>query len=83
MSPIASLRASRGLAIPRELERAMHGWVADWIDLWKVPELRGALRLEFNRRMTRSLGRCRPDRAEIRLAHWVLDAPRPILRSST
>jgi predicted SprT family Zn-dependent metalloprotease len=73
------VRASRGIEVSARLERDIQGWVRSWLELWQVGELAGGIALEFNRRMTRSLGRCRPDRAEIRLAHWVLEAPQSIL----
>jgi len=80
LSPMPNVRASRGIELPDDVERLLRQLTLDWLALWEVPELGGRVQLEFNRRMTRSIGRCRPDRAEIRLAHWVLDAPRPILR---
>lgn len=44
-----------------------------WCDLWNVGELAPEISVEISSRMTRSLGRCYPDRKLIRLARFVLE----------
>lgn len=44
-----------------------------WCDLWGAADLVPAITVELSSRMTRSLGRCYPDRILIRIATFVLD----------
>jgi hypothetical protein len=39
-----------------------------WLDLWNVPDLEAKSRIEWSPRLTRSLGRCYPDRRLIRIS---------------
>jgi len=44
-----------------------------WCDLWNVGDLAPEISVEISSRMTRSLGRCYPDRQLIRIAKYVLE----------
>ena len=44
-----------------------------WCDLWGVGTLTREISVELSSRMTRSLGRCYPDRKLIRIARFVLE----------
>ncbi|MEJ2084377.1 MAG: SprT family zinc-dependent metalloprotease [Acidobacteriota bacterium] len=46
----------------------LHQRVEHWYRLWEVPEPSTPVAIEFSSRMTRSLGRCFPERNLIRLA---------------
>ena len=50
----------------------MQGSLEDWCHLWGVDGLAAEIRVEISTRMTRSLGRCYPDRKLIRIASFVL-----------
>jgi predicted SprT family Zn-dependent metalloprotease len=50
-----------------------------WTALWGCPELAGELRVAVTSRMRVSLGRCYAARREIRLASFLLEAPRGLL----
>lgn len=50
----------------------MQGSLEDWCHLWGVDGLSTEIRVEISTRMTRSLGRCYPDRKLIRIASFVL-----------
>lgn len=50
-----------------------------WTALWSCPGLAPALDVRFTTRLRTSLGRCFPERREIRLASYLLDGPRPLL----
>jgi predicted metal-dependent hydrolase len=43
----------------------------DWCHLWGVEEIAPEISVEISSRMTRSLGRCYPDRKLIRIAQFV------------
>jgi len=45
---------------------------AEWLALWQVPDLESRITIELSSRMTRSLGRCYPQRRLIRLAQGLL-----------
>ena len=60
-------------------DRALRRRVAKWATLWKVPRLEERFELQWSRRMTRSLGRCDPERGVARLASWLLEAPAELL----
>jgi len=53
--------------------------VARWAATWQRPGLERRLHISFSTRMTRSLGRCHPERGVIRLASWLRDAPASLL----
>ena len=59
------------IAIEGTTREALRSWCA----LWGVPELADRLRLQTSSRLRTSLARCRPDRAEIRIAPFVLEGP--------
>ena len=42
-----------------------------WLRLWDVPHLEAKSRIEWSPRLTRSLGRCYPDRRLIRIASYL------------
>jgi predicted SprT family Zn-dependent metalloprotease len=50
-----------------------------WLHVWNIPELAAQATIEWSPRLTRSLGRCYPERRLIRLAAAMNDAPRPLL----
>lgn len=50
-----------------------------WLHLWNTPELAGRTTIEWSVRMTRSLGRCYPERRLIRLAAFVDKADKALL----
>jgi hypothetical protein len=49
--------------------------LSQWAAAWKLHGLEGRLHISFSTRMTRSLGRCHPERRAIRLASWLREAP--------
>jgi hypothetical protein len=49
----------------------IHRALRVWCHLWGVEELAPEITVEFSSRMTRSLGRCYPDRKLIRIAQFV------------
>lgn len=49
-------------------QRALLARVRKWGGLWGVPDLAEGMTIEFSARMRRTLGRCRPERSQIRLA---------------
>jgi hypothetical protein len=53
--------------------------VPSWAEVWGVPGLEARLSIHFSTRMTRSLGRCHPERKLIRLASWLREAPAGLL----
>jgi predicted SprT family Zn-dependent metalloprotease len=55
-------------------------WIADWAALWGAAELPGRVRLTVSARMRTTLGRCHPERAEVRIASFLLDASESLLR---
>ena len=53
--------------------------VPGWAEAWGVPGLESRLSVCFSTRMSRSLGRCQPERKLIRLASWLREAPDVLL----
>jgi predicted SprT family Zn-dependent metalloprotease len=53
--------------------------VPKWAEAWGVPGLESRLSIRFSTRMSRSLGRCHPERKLIRLASWLREAPDALL----
>jgi len=51
----------------------------DWGRTWGTPGIELRIQLATSTRMTSALGRCRPARAEIKIAAALLDAPAAIL----
>jgi predicted SprT family Zn-dependent metalloprotease len=72
-------RRGTARAPAHEIDAALRARISNWLALWSVTELGERVSLSFSRRLRRSLGRCQPQRAEIRLAAWLLEAPREIL----
>lgn len=50
-----------------------------WLELWNTPELAARTTIEWSPRMTRSLGRCYPERRLIRLAAFLNEADSALL----
>ena len=50
-----------------------------WLEVWSTPKLVHEATIEWSHRLTRSLGRCYPERRLIRLAPSLNDAPRALL----
>ena len=50
-----------------------------WLHLWNTPELATRTTIEWSPRMTRSLGRCYPERRLIRLAAFLREADSALL----
>ena len=48
--------------------------------MWSLPQLGDDTRIEFSKRMTKSLGRCYPARGLVRLNDRLREAPTPLLR---
>jgi len=68
--------SGRGPALSAELGE----WLKKWSQTWSVPDLGTRCAVRFDRRLRRSLGRCRPERLELKLAHWLTTAPEELLR---
>ena len=49
-----------------------------WANLWGVPGLENRLTITFSPRLRTSLGRCRLADKTVRLAEFLLDAPREL-----
>lgn len=60
----------------------MNESIDQWTGLWDVPDLASQVTVEFSPRMTRSLGRCYPERKLIRLSARLAQGPRPILEET-
>ena len=58
------------------------GRMANWSALWGTPALESTVSIHYSSRMTRSLGRCYPERGLIRIAVSLLDGPRTILEEA-
>lgn len=54
--------------------------VADWLELWGIPQLEQRLTFAVSTRLRTSLARCLLDRSEIRIASFLLDAPQVLVR---
>lgn len=59
--------------IRKQLSVDIHRALRSWCHLWGADDLAPKITVEFSSRMTRSLGRCYPDRNLIRIAQFVLD----------
>jgi predicted SprT family Zn-dependent metalloprotease len=60
----------------------MNEWIRYWAHLWGIPGLASQVTVEFSPRMTRSLGRCYPERRLIRLTSRLAKGPRPIVKEA-
>ena len=58
------------------------GRLANWSVLRGTPALENVVSVQYSSRMTRSLGRCYPERRLIRLAKSLLDGPRTTLEEA-
>ena len=65
MTNVASIQKS---SLP-DIRRLLDGWCC----LWDANDLAAEIRVEISTRMTRSLGRCYPDRKLIRIATFVVE----------
>lgn len=71
---VPSTKNGHELTPPAEIDESM----AHWASLWDIPSLASRVSVEFSSRMTRSLGRCYPERSLIRLSEHLTEAPRSI-----
>ena len=62
--------------ISDETQASLH----HWLQTWKTPGLAGQTRIEISPRLTRSLGRCYPDKRLIRIASYLESAPDGLLQ---
>ena len=69
---------STSIPLPAEFDKLIGEWFVSW-ELGPPPD---NLRIEFSKRLKRSLGRCRPERPEIRLAARLLDGPTALLQEA-
>jgi predicted SprT family Zn-dependent metalloprotease len=53
--------------------------IREWADMWGVPELHDRVEVQTSKRLRTTLGRCRPQTGEIRIAAFLLNAPEPLL----
>ncbi len=58
------------------------GRMAIWSALWEIPALESGVSVQYSLRMTRSLGRCYPERPLIRLANSLIDGQRTTLEEA-
>ncbi len=56
----------------------MQALLQSWCTHWGVPELAASSKVEISSRMTRSLGRCYPERKLIRIAQFVAEGPKEL-----
>ncbi len=56
--------------------------MARWARLWGIPDVAAQVTVQFSSRMTRSLGRCYPERRLIRLSERLIQGPESILREA-
>jgi SprT protein len=54
-----------------ELSPAAIAAIRRWLDLWNISDLGARTTIEYSTRLTRSLGRCYPERRIIRLASFL------------
>jgi len=59
--------------IRRQLTVDIHRALQSWCHVWAADDLAAKITVEFSSRMTRSLGRCYPERNLIRIAQFVLE----------
>ena len=69
---------SRSFQLPAEIDKLIGEWFKSW-ELGPPPD---KLKIEFRKRLKRSLGRCRPERQEIRPATRLLDGPTALLQEA-
>ena len=62
-----------GAEFPEDLRETLDRW----LHLWDVPHLEAKSRIEWSPRLTRSLGRCYPDKRLIRISSHLECAPHP------
>ena len=66
------------MTLPAQINKSM----AQWARLWDIPSLASQVTVEFSSRMTRSLGRCYPERRLIRLSERLTKTPPSILQET-
>lgn len=59
--------------IRKQLSVDIHRALQSWCHVWGADDLAAQITVEFSSRMTRSLGRCYPERNLIRIAQFVLE----------
>jgi len=57
-----------------------HTFLDHWLQTWNTADLAAQTRIEFSPRLTRSLGRCYPDRRLIRISSHLEGAPDGLLQ---
>jgi hypothetical protein len=72
MPAISSSRTAVPAGVPSLLQ--------EWCDLWGADGLPSEISIEISTRMTRSLGRCYPNRNLIRIARFVLEESAELFR---
>ncbi|HEY7699333.1 MAG TPA: SprT family zinc-dependent metalloprotease [Vicinamibacteria bacterium] len=65
-----------GAQLPDDLRETLDRWLR----LWDVPHLEAQSRIEWSPRLTRSLGRCYPDRRLIRISSHLEGVPDGLLQ---
>jgi len=60
----------------------LRGALAHWAEAWDLAGFEQRLDVRFSKRFCTSLGRCRPDTGEIRLAEFLLTGPPALLRET-
>lgn len=70
-SPDPRRRRPRPDPLPPELRKDL----AEWCELWRVPELASQIEISFSHRLRRSLGRCHPKHAIVRLHPGLVESP--------
>lgn len=67
--------------MPRELSLTpeIRALLTDWLETWDTPHLAAHAKIELSPRLTRSLGRCYPDRRLIRIAPFVAHSENGLL----
>jgi predicted SprT family Zn-dependent metalloprotease len=72
---------SRDASLPVPMDsRMVKRWFLAWAELWHVPKLASALRVELSPRLSRSLGRCYPAAGRVRVSPQLFDEPRETVR---
>lgn len=63
-----------------EIEPSLRAALRSWGKIWHIPDLANRVRVTYSRRLTRSLGRCRPAQGEICLSATLCKGPRALVR---
>lgn len=62
-----------------ELAAEWKSLLAGWAHTWGLPDLERRITIRVSSRLRTSLGRCVPARGEVRIASFLVDAPRSLL----